>query len=157
MELAEEYNVEGLVQELSAAEKLVRDRFVEEYLKDYDQLGAAIRLGYSEAFASQYATKFMAEPYVRNAITDREEELGLSTEEAQHRRRIVAGLYREANSRFNSGSARVAALGQLAKIVGIEAPVKSEVNLKTDAPKLEHLSIEDLEEIKNKLYVTSTH
>ena len=149
--------MEGLVQELSAAEKLVRDRFVEEYLKDYDQLGAAIRLGYSEAFASQYATKFMAEPYVRKAITDREEELGLSTEEAQHRRRIVAGLYREANSRFNSGSARVAALGQLAKIVGIEAPVKSEVKLTNTAPALDHLSVEELEQIKNKLYDKPAH
>lgn len=143
---------------LTKQEKALRQRFVAEYLADYDSVGAAIRLGYQEAFAQQYAKQFLAEPYTLKLIKEREAEFGILTEEDQHRKKIVAGLYREAHSRFNSGSARVAALTQLAKIIGIEAPVKTqqEVRVTTDSPELGHLSVAELEEIKRKLYVKPT-
>ena len=143
---------------LTKQEKALRQRFVAEYLADYDSVGAAIRLGYQEAFAQQYAKQFLTEPYTLKLIKEKEAEFGILTEEDQHRKKIVAGLYREAHSRFNSGSARVAALAQLAKIVGIEAPVKTqqEVRVITDSPELGHLSVAELEEIKRKLYVKPT-
>lgn len=143
---------------LTKQEKALRQRFVAEYLADYDAFGAAIRLGYQEAFAQQYAKQFLTEPYTLKLIKEREAEFGILTEEDQHRKKIVAGLYREAHSRFNSGSARVAALTQLAKIIGIEAPVKTqqEVRVTTDSPELGHLSVAELEEIKRKLYVKPT-
>ena len=143
---------------LTKQEKALRQRFVAEYLADYDSVGAAIRLGYQEAFAQQYAKQFLAEPYTLKLIKEREAEFGILTEEDQHRKKIVAGLYREAHSRFNSGSARVAALTQLAKIIGIEAPVKTqqEVRVTTDSPELGHLSVAELEEIKRKLSVKPT-
>lgn len=144
-----------LALELSENEKLLRNRFVEQYLIDYDALAAALRIGYSESFASRYANKFMLEPYTRNRITELEVSMGITTETDQHRKRIVSGLYREAYSCFNSGSARVAALTQLAKIVGIEAPVKSVVQLTNNDPDLSHVSLEDLESIKNTIYVKS--
>jgi hypothetical protein len=143
---------------LTKQEKALRQRFVAEYLADYDAIGAAIRLGYQEAFAQQYAKQFLTEPYTLKLIKEKEAEFGILTEDDQHRKKIVAGLYREAHSRFNSGSARVAALTQLAKIIGIEAPVKTqqEVRVTTDSPELGHLSVAELEEIKRKLYVKPT-
>ena len=139
---------------LTKQEKALRQRFVAEYLADYDAIGAAIRLGYQEAFAQQYAKQFLTEPYTLKLVKEKEAEFGILTEEDQHRKKIVAGLYREAHSRFNSGSARVAALTQLAKIIGIEAPVKTEqqVMLTTDSPELGHLTVAEMEEIKKKLY-----
>ena len=137
---------------LTKQEKALRQRFVAEYLADYDSVGAAIRLGYQEAFAQQYAKQFLAEPYTLKLIKEKEAEFGILTEEDQHRKKIVAGLYREAHSRFNSGSARVAALAQLAKIVGIEAPVKTEVKVTDTAPDMSHLTLEEKLAIKKKLY-----
>lgn len=137
---------------LTKQEKALRQRFVAEYLADYDSVGAAIRLGYQEAFAQQYAKQFLAEPYTLKLIKEKEAEFGILTEEDQHRKKIVAGLYREAHSRFNSGSARVAALTQLAKIIGIEAPVKSEVKLTEAEHDMSHLTLEEKLAIKKKLY-----
>ena len=147
-----------LADTLTKQERALRQRFVAEYLADYDAIGAAIRLGYQEAFAQQYAKQFLTEPYTLKLIKEKEAEFGILTEEDQHRKKIVAGLYREAHSRFNSGSARVAALTQLAKIIGIEAPVKTEqqVKLTTDSPQLGHLTVAEMEEIKKKLYDPST-
>lgn len=137
---------------LTKQERSLRQRFVEEYLADYDAFAAAIRIGYQEAFAQQYAKQFLTEPYTLKLIKEREAEFGILTEEDQHRKKIVAGLYREAHSRINSGSARVAALTQLAKIIGIEAPVKSEVKLTEAEHDMSHLSLEEKLAIKRKLY-----
>lgn len=141
-----------LADTLTKQEKALRQRFVAEYLADYDSVGAAIRLGYQEAFAQQYAKQFLTEPYTLKLIKEKEAEFGILTAEDQHRKKIVAGLYREAHSRFNSGSARVAALTQLAKIIGIEAPVKSEVKLTEAEHDMSHLTLEEKMAIKKKLY-----
>lgn len=132
---------------LTKQERVLRQRFVEEYLIDYDPLAAAIRLGYQEAFADQYAKRFMRETYTLKRIAEREAEMGILTEEDQHRKKIVAGLYREAHSRFNSGSARVAALTQLAKIIGIEAPVKTELKVEAEQQDLSALSMDELKQL----------
>lgn len=133
---------------LTKQERSLRQRFVEEYLADYDAVGAAIRLGYQEAFAQQYAKQFLTEPYTLKLIKEREAEFGILTEEDQHRKKIVAGLYREAHSRFNSGAARVAALTQLAKIIGIEAPVKTELKVEAEQQDLSNLSIDELKQFQ---------
>lgn len=133
---------------LTKQERSLRQRFVEEYLADYDAVGAAIRLGYQEAFAQQYAKQFLAEPYTLKLIKEKEAEFGILTEEDQHRKKIVAGLYREAHSRFNSGAARVAALTQLAKIIGIEAPVKTELKVEAEQQDLSNLSLDELKQFQ---------
>lgn len=147
-----------LSEKLTKQERDLRNRFVEQYLTDYDPIAACIRLGYQAQFAETYSRKFMTETYTLSRIAERELEEGLTTDEQKHRKRVVSGLYREANSRFNSGSARVAALTQIAKITGIEAPAKVEqkVNLTATSPQLAHLSLDDLEEIKRKLYANPT-
>lgn len=136
-----------MAETLTKQERTLRQRFVEEYLADYDPVAAAIRLGYQEAFAQQYAKQFLREPYTLRLIKEKEAEFGILTEEDQHRRKIVAGLYREAYSRFNSGSARVAALTQLAKIIGIEAPVKTELKVEAEQQDLSNLSVEELKQL----------
>lgn len=113
-------------QTLTKQERELRKRFVEEYVVDYNAVDAAIRIGFNEQFAVQYAKKFLSEPYTLKLIKEQEEELGQTTDEERHRKRVIAGLYREAHSRFNNGSAKVAAFTQIAKIVGIEAPVKTQ-------------------------------
>ena len=137
-----------LADTLTKQEKALRQRFVAEYLADYDAFAAAIRLGYQEAFAQQYAKQFLTEPYTLKLIKEKEAEFGILTEEDQHRKKIVAGLYREAHSRFNSGSARVAALTQLAKIIGIEAPVKTELKVEAEQQDLSNLSIDELKQFQ---------
>ncbi len=136
-----------LADTLTKQERELRKRFVDEYLTDYDAVGAAIRLGYQEAFAQQYAKKFLTEPYTLRLVKEREAEFGVKTEEDLHRKKIVAGLYREAYARHNSGSARVAALSQLAKITGIEAPVKTELKVEGEKQDLSKLSTEELRQL----------
>jgi hypothetical protein len=151
--------VSELADTLTKQEKALRQRFVAEYLADYDAFAAAIRLGYQEAFAQQYAKQFLTEPYTLKLIKEKEAEFGILTEEDQHRKKIVSGLYREAHSRFNSGSARVAALTQLAKIIGIEAPVKTQQVLpkigNTDLSKLTDEELAKLEEMMGKANAAS--
>ena len=137
-----------LADTLTKQEKALRQRFVAEYLADYDAFAAAIRLGYQEAFAQQYAKQFLTEPYTLKLIKEKEAKFGILTEEDQHRKKIVSGLYREAHSRFNSGSARVAALTQLAKIIGIEAPVKTELKVEAEQQDLSNLSIDELKQFQ---------
>lgn len=140
-------SVSEMAETLTKQERTLRQRFVEEYLADYDAIAAAIRLGYQEAFAQQYAKQFLSEPYTLRLIKEKEAEFGILTEEDQHRRKIVAGLYREAYNRFNTGSARVAALTQLAKIVGIEAPVKTELKVEAEQQDLSNLSMDELKQL----------
>lgn len=119
---------EALSQELSRSERELRDKFVSEYLLDYDQTAAAIRVGFAASFAQTYAEKFMTEPYVRKKITEMQNALAEDEKlEAElDRRRIRAGLMREAHYRGpgSSHAARVAALGKLASIRDMDAPLK---------------------------------
>lgn len=109
---------------LSAAEIHVREQFVAQFMREFDPFQAALRMGYGEQAAKGVSGQFMLDQYVLNRIEEEKDKLGVSTEEEVHRRRIIAGLYREANSKHNSGGARVSALTQLSKIIGIEAPLK---------------------------------
>lgn len=119
---------EARAQDLSPREKELRDKFVSEYLLDFDQTAAAIRVGFSASFAGTYAEKFMTEPYVRKQIADMQNALAEDEKlEAElDRRRIRAGLLREAHYRGpgSSHAARVAALGKLASIRDMDSPLK---------------------------------
>lgn len=135
-----------LAEPLTAMERKLRQRFVTEYVVDFDELSAVIRMGYQAAFAAQYAKQFMGEAYVLRQIAKEQERLGLTKEEDVHRKRVVAGLYRVATSRYANPSAQVAAYAQIAKVTGIEAPVKTQAV----APKVgdidySKLSTEELE------------
>lgn len=127
------WSEEAMTPPLSPAEKSVRDRFVKEYLLDYDQKRAALRCGYGESFAGAYADKFMNEPYVQQQIKSKELEFAddPDQEEESTKRLIRAGLLREANYRGpgSSHSARVNALAKLAVIHDMDAPTKVEADI----------------------------
>lgn len=116
--------------ELLPTEIQLRNRFVDEYLIDFSPYNAAIRIGYDGDFASQFAERFMKETYVvkRISILTGKEAATNETEEASVKRRVINGLIREANYRGPGSrpSSRVAALGKLASIYGMDAPTKSE-------------------------------
>lgn len=122
--------------ELSPKEKQLRDRFVDEYILDFDHIAAAMRIGFGASFAQTYAERFMQEPYVQKAIADKQ--LALAEDERLEaeldRRRIRAALMREAHYRGpgSSHAARVSALAKLAAIRDMDAPtkIKADVNLR---------------------------
>lgn len=137
--------------QLTEHERAIRDRYVKEYLEDYDPVAALIRCGYAEQYARNYSSRFMMEPYVRNAISAKEIEAGVHTDQDQHRQKIIKGLYRIANSQVSSGAAKVGAYAQLSKVVGIEAPIKTQTVLPQvggmDLSKLTDKQLASLEEI----------
>lgn len=148
---------EGIAITLTDDERNLRDRFAKEYLEDYNEVQAAIRLGYAEAYARDYGKRFLSEPYTANKIKELErapDGEALTAEQIARKRRI-AQLERQANY-YGPGSshgARVSALTQICKLEGIEAPVKTEtsVNL-TAGPDVSHLSLAELEQLKNLAY-----
>lgn len=54
---------------LSQDERILRDRFVSEYLKDFDPFHAAIRTGFQAAFALEWGKRLYQCAYVQSQIT----------------------------------------------------------------------------------------
>lgn len=121
--------------ELTFREKALRDKFVGEYLIDYNPLAAAIRIGYPKGYAKEYAARFMEEPYVLNKIREQESTSEDVTTDVM-KKRIMAGLVREANYNGpgSSQAARVAALSKLAQMHGMDAPRRTEITGADGAP-----------------------
>jgi hypothetical protein len=112
----------------SYREKALRDFFVQEYLVDYDETAAATRVGYGKAYAKEYGRRFMNEPYVLREIAKREGSTSLDADDPEaEKKRIIAGLKREANYRGpgSSQAARVAALSRLANLMGMDPKDKT--------------------------------
>lgn len=109
---------------LTPAMKDRRDRFIAEYLVDFHGPNAILRSGGASSTAAKMAYEFLREPYVTRRIR----EVIDSMEEADliNRKRILAGLIREANYTGIGAShgARVSAYSKLASILGMDAPQK---------------------------------
>jgi len=56
--------------EPSAQQKALWDRFVQEYVLDWQPVTAAIRCGFNVTFANEYAPIFLGEPYVQRKIAE---------------------------------------------------------------------------------------
>lgn len=108
--------------QLSPAEKDLRDRFVMQYLIDYDAYAAALRVGFLKSIAFTYAQELLEDPYVRRELArlEREAVAEAPPEKAQanEQSQLKAWYRREANYRGPgaSHSARVSAINSLAKI-----------------------------------------
>jgi hypothetical protein len=118
-------------------EKELRDKFVIEYLRDYNSYAAAVRCGFCSEEAVDSAKLFMEEPYVRRSIADAEtrREAGSCKDDdlsylpdgfvphdaESDKQRIKSGLFREAfyKGPGASHSSRVSAFCKLADIYGI--------------------------------------
>lgn len=117
------------LEKLSPKMKERRDRFIVEYLKDFSGPDAYIRAGGPATSAVKMSSEYLREPYVAEQVwrvIDAMEEADLIS-----RKRVIAGFIKEAN--FHgigaSHSARVAAFGHLAKILGME---QTNVNVQGD-------------------------
>ena len=129
-EEAERWTSEAMAPELSMSEKRLRDQFVEQYMIDFNQRAAAIRIGFSASFAGEYAQRFMDEPYVRMAIANKQKAIAEDpkAESEETKRRIRAALLHEAHytGPGSSHAARVSALAKLAAFYGMDAPIKTQ-------------------------------
>jgi hypothetical protein len=98
----------------------IRNKFISEFLRDWNGPMAYIRAGGPATTATKMASEFLREPYVSSRIwevIDSMEEAELIT-----RKRVIAMLVREANYMAIGAShgARVAALGKLSTILGMD-------------------------------------
>jgi hypothetical protein len=119
-------SVEDVASRLTHRERALRDLFVKEYLTNYNALEAAIRVGYGQSYAKEYAVRFMNCPYVMSQISKMETTADEASPDAM-RKMVIRGLIREANytGPGASAGARVAAFAKLAAIQGLDAPKKS--------------------------------
>jgi hypothetical protein len=115
----------------SPAEMVLLDRFVVQYLVDYDAYKACIRIGYMPAYAKEYSVRFMNQPYVLNKVKEVETTPETEYDEVLQKKKIVSALWREANNQGagSSQSARVAALSKLSAFYGMDAPTRSQSEL----------------------------
>lgn len=115
----------------SYREKALRDFFVKEYLVDYNAEAAAHRIGYNRGIAKEYGVRLMAEPYVARQVAKIEGEGNSEADPEALKKRIMACLIREANDRGpgSSQAARVAALGKLAQLNGMEPATRNKTEL----------------------------
>ena len=118
-------------QQLTKSEMELRDRFVVEYLTDYDAYKAAIRIGYAPAYAKEFCMRFMQETYVLGKIRDAEGGTVDDLDVDVQKKMIVAALWREAKNMGagSSQAARVAALSKLSAFYGMDAPKTSKTEL----------------------------
>lgn len=117
-----------LLNRMNPQAKALRELFAQEYLYDFDPVRAAQRCGYIGKSAISAARKLMSEPAVQRLIKERQKEF--NTVVTLNQDDIIAAFWREGN-RDDPGashSARVAALGKLAQILGIVKP-EGEVNV----------------------------
>lgn len=116
---------------LTPSEKEIRDKYVSEYLFDHDYIGAATRIGFAQDVASEYGRRFYYDPYVQRRIAEAMQAVPHDSDAVaeQEKRLILSSLLREANYKGHGAShgARVAALGKLSTIHGMEAPTRTEV------------------------------
>jgi len=101
-------------------QKLKIERFVQEYVKDFRAKEAAMRMGLSEGYASQFANATLKLSYTLRIIREWLERV--DEEVLVDRRRIILGLMHEAQyyGQGSSHAARVAAWAKLAKLTGME-------------------------------------
>lgn len=113
---------------LTEREKEIRDQFTDYYLEDQNGYRACLRIGYSPGFAKQYAEQFLEEEYTLNLIALKKGRIGAGQSVEVHKQNIIAMLYSEARDRSSgsSQSGRVAAIGRLCAIFGLDAPTRSQ-------------------------------
>lgn len=116
---------------ISPRTKAIRRQFVLEFLKDWSPLKAMLRLGFNYAQPAVTANDWLREPYTQfllDRCMDEAKDEALVT-----RQKVIAGLVRESNATGldASGASRVAALGKLGKILGMEV---TKVEVKTTIP-----------------------
>lgn len=114
--------------ELNDQEKALRELFVQEYLKDFNTVQACLRVGFQAAFATEYAKRFIQEPYVQRRIAELRVAAPSNEElQAQQDKALVLSVLRE-EAQNGQSTSRVAAARQLAAIYKMDQPDGSEAS-----------------------------
>ena len=106
-----------------------QQRFVEEYVIDFNASRAAISAGYSEKTARSISSELLTKPDIRRAVKTHLEQL--STDSYVSREVILTGLLKEAMGRGENSTAtsRVASWGHLAKLCGLYTDTKPQTTV----------------------------
>lgn len=117
------------LERMSPEARALRELFAQEYVYDFRPVEAAKRCGFLGTSAKSAARRLLAEPAVQRLIKERQREFLSRVNINQDE--VVAAFWREAHldDVGSSHSARVAALTQVAKILGISKPEGTEVNV----------------------------
>jgi len=96
-----------------------QERFVDEFLVDFDATNAAVRAGYSVHSAKSIGSENLSKPYLKDAIKIQLDRL--SAETFINREMILTGLLKEAMDRGerSTQASRVSAWDKLAKVSGL--------------------------------------
>lgn len=120
------YDPHVMEQGLPETEKALRDHFVEQYLIDFDEYRAAIRVGFLPNVAATYCKQFMSEGYVLREIARRQRE---AKEDPKAQRdsdyELMLSALRQA-AQNGPYASRVAAVKQLSAMYGFDAPLKTQ-------------------------------
>lgn len=124
--LGDLWQAAAMAPELTAQEKILRDKFAAEYVIDFDGEKACQRLGFFQSFAKEYAVRFLSEPYTQAKISElKTSEPDDPVESDRQDRRLVRAALRQALQN-GSYTTRVQAAGHLSSILGMNAPVKTQ-------------------------------
>ena len=96
-----------------------QQRFIEEYVVDFNATKAAINAGYSQKTARSISCELLTKPDIRSAIKQQLEQL--SADSYVSREVILTGLLKEAmgTGENSSPTSRVSAWSQLGKLSGL--------------------------------------
>lgn len=111
--------------EMSEAQQALYDNFVNEYLKDFDEYAAALRVGFLPAFAAEQSLQLMGNSYVRRRIVELTRISDEKTKETD--RALLENTLREAMQQ-GSYASRVAAAKVFAEMNGWSKPDTSAAN-----------------------------
>jgi hypothetical protein len=102
---------------LTEQEQLLRDHFVNEYLKDFNKLQAALRLGFLPSFAVNWSEKLFNDGYVQRKINYFLRKPADDPMQEEIDRALVENTLRKVMEQ-GSDSARVAAAGKFMALKG---------------------------------------
>ncbi len=103
-------------------------RFCEEYVVDFNGTQAAIRAGYSKKTASVIASENLAKPKIQAYLATLKEKLVEKTEISKES--LIADLAAIiGNTRSDKPDTATRAIAQISKMLGFDAPTKSDVKL----------------------------
>lgn len=107
---------------LSDVEIELYDKFFVEYMHDFNIINAAIRCGFSIAFAKDHGQRMFTSPYIQRKL---KEHYGSDNATQKSDIELVKATLR--NVMLNgTWKDRVSAAGQMKGILGIDAPIKTQ-------------------------------
>lgn len=107
------------------------ERYIDEYVFDFDAVKACQRLGYSPEVAQQQAVLIMRDPGTQTRLREAMEDQRL---DSRLPNRVISMLMREANDygEGSTGAARVSALRQLSNILGMDDLPQKQKEIEAD-------------------------